>query len=393
MINKLRDQRIMQAAIVRRMKFYRLKNNEQLARVGNLRTKVVNVPNTDNTIYVTLQLSGIVEEAVNHGPNAIFDTPVIVGYEPEAPNRLVVLRAWNAYGKAETPSDGVKNHHKQHQWRTGTKQGSDILYVWGEQIMPSLYFPSGLNVIIWPGNYRTSTGWVRKTSRHTVDMTTHVPGTSNKARIALIVVNSAGAFAVRDGALVTGWDNLTDADIPEPNDGDNVICAVKLFYGQTAIRMSSVINDFIDLRWTGANGGGTAPIPTHGSTHISTGDDPVPDVVSGGASGLMTGADKAKLDTIDPYPLFMVSENLTSQITGATAHFTHAVPTTGHDNVYCGLRQLPGDVTMDSTGLGFTLSYTPTISDTLIVDRHVTTDRIVTFGGSYLMFAGEYLLY
>ena len=145
---KLRDNRIMQAAVARRVKPYQRKRVEYLARIGNLRTGVVEVPNSDNTIYVTMQLTGTVEEAVNHGPNAIFNTPVIVGYEPDAPNRLVVLRAWNAYGKAETPSDGVRNHHKQHQWRTGTKQGSDIMYVWGEQIMPSLYYPSGLNVII-----------------------------------------------------------------------------------------------------------------------------------------------------------------------------------------------------------------------------------------------------
>ena len=37
---------------------------------------------------------------------------------------------------------------------------------------------------------------------------------------------------------------------------------------------------------------------THGSNHISTGTDPVPAVVAAGASGLMTGADKTKLDGI-----------------------------------------------------------------------------------------------
>lgn len=43
--------------------------------------------------------------------------------------------------------------------------------------------------------------------------------------------------------------------------------------------------------------GGVAPA-THGSTHISTGSDPVPTAVASGASGLLSGSDKAKLDGI-----------------------------------------------------------------------------------------------
>lgn len=38
---------------------------------------------------------------------------------------------------------------------------------------------------------------------------------------------------------------------------------------------------------------------SHGSTHISTGSDPVPAAVAGGASGLLTGADKNKIDGIE----------------------------------------------------------------------------------------------
>lgn len=42
---------------------------------------------------------------------------------------------------------------------------------------------------------------------------------------------------------------------------------------------------------------GAAPT-AHASSHISTGSDAIPAVVAGGASGLMTGADKTKLDGI-----------------------------------------------------------------------------------------------
>ncbi len=43
-------------------------------------------------------------------------------------------------------------------------------------------------------------------------------------------------------------------------------------------------------------------VGTHGSTHISTGSDPIPDVVASGASGLMSGADKLKLDNLSSTP-------------------------------------------------------------------------------------------
>ena len=37
---------------------------------------------------------------------------------------------------------------------------------------------------------------------------------------------------------------------------------------------------------------------THGSTHITGGSDVIPDAVAGGNSGLMSGADKQKLDDV-----------------------------------------------------------------------------------------------
>jgi hypothetical protein len=243
--------------------------------------------------------------------------------------------------------------------------------------MPGLFVPSGLYVIISPGNYRTSTGWKRYKKRSSVNLTSHVPSTTGKARYVLIVVNSSGAFAVRDGADVTGYDNLTDADIPEPNAGDNVICAVKLFYGQTAIRNNPAISDFVDLRFAGANGGGTSGLEIHGDTHISTGTDPIPDVVASGASGLMTGADKTKLDNLNPYPYYMVTEDLTPQITGSEDHFDISTAARSAIHVYANLRQRPMDVTIDTDQLGFTLSYAPTISDTCVVDYFAPSNKII----------------
>lgn len=370
--------RKMKEIVSRRLKIYRHKAVEYAAHIGNISTGEVAVTGKRNTVYVTLQTTGKVLEAVNKGGGlAVLGTPVIVGYEAENPNQLVILRGWNAFGNVENPTDGVKNHHQQHQWRNGSEAGGDIVYVWGEQILPMLYKPSGLNVIIYPGAYRTSTGWARKKKRTTINLTSHVPSGSGEARYVLIVVNSSGAFAVRDGADVSGYDNLADADIPEPTAGDNVICAVKLYYGQTALRHTPAITDFVDLRWAGANNGSTSSLPIHGIEHIETGDDPIPDVVSGGADGLMTGADKAKLDNYNTYPYYMVTEDLTAQITGAATHFDISTAARSAIHVYNTLRQRPMDVTIDADQLGFTLSYTPTLSDTMVVDFFAPANKIL----------------
>jgi len=70
----------------------------------------------------------------------------------------------------------------------------------------------------------------------------------------------------------------------------------------------------------------------------------------------------------------LITEDLTEQITGATAHFTTAAPMETWPMVYCNLRQLPGSITLDADARGFTLSYTPTTADSLIVDYGCSAD-------------------
>ena len=60
----------------------------------------------------------------------------------------------------------------------------------------------------------------------------------------------------------------------------------------------------------------------HGSTHISTGSDAIANAVAGGASGLMTGADKTKLDGIETAADVTDAANVGAAIRGATAKTT-----------------------------------------------------------------------
>jgi hypothetical protein len=68
---------------------------------------------------------------------------------------------------------------------------------------------------------------------------------------------------------------------------------------------------------------------------------------------------------------YLITEDLTSQVSGATAHFDLTYEALAKCLVYCNLRQQPADVTMDADMLGFTLSFTPTTADKLIVDYYL----------------------
>ena len=63
-----------------------------------------------------------------------------------------------------------------------------------------------------------------------------------------------------------------------------------------------------------------------------------------------------------------VTEDLTSQIDGATSHFTLSYTAKYKVEVSCNLRQLPTSIIMDDDMRGFWLTYVPTTRDKLVVE-------------------------
>lgn len=118
----------------------------------------------------------------------------------------------------------------------------------------------------------------------------------------------------------------------------------------------------------------------------------LPDVVSGGASGLMTGADKAKLDGIDAEDIDMVfiTEDLTDQIDGSTYHFDVTAPMETWPIITCNLEQLPSAVTsIDDDGLGFTTSILLASPDTLTVKYNVKETYLIVDGDGNFVYDAE----
>jgi hypothetical protein len=279
--------RKMKDIIGKRLNIYREKPVVSHGLIGNLGTGVVNVPGRTGVIYVTA-MDGAVSEVVNRRVPSVLRTPVLYGRDPgDMPNTLQVLSPWDVYaGMSENnPANGTPYHHEQHQWPQG-----DTVYVGSEQILPSLYYPgTELKVKVYPGNYYTTTGWLQEKHILTVDLSAVSPAlAANECRMVLIVIDKDGAAAARVGSIVTGWATLAASDIPLPEVGDNAICAVKMFYGQTVFRMDGNNNDFIDLRWTGVANGAT--LIGDGAVTNAKMADMVQATFKGRATGAGTGA-------------------------------------------------------------------------------------------------------
>ena len=253
-----------QNVVSKRLRPYTLKPLVLQGVLGDLVTGVVEVPGRSSIVYVTLnsgvQLSNVLNTRV---PN-VFGLPVSVGFDPvDQPYTLRVLSArdMSAIG-VDNPGNGIGWHHKQHEWPYG-----DTTYIWGPQFMPSLYLPHAgeLSVDIYPGTYIILTGEKVYTQVTNVSLAAAAATvTPEHAMFAAIVVDSAGVFQVRSGALVAAqvtpyiaaYAMLADTDLPTLTLGDTPICAVRLYYGQLEFYCNGQRNDFIDLRFARTMAGG-----------------------------------------------------------------------------------------------------------------------------------------
>lgn len=281
----------MKEIVSKRLSIYRRRDVELLGQIGNLASGEIEVSGAEHTVYVTLQTTGQVVEVINRAVPNLLGDPVVVGYVQDAPTVLQVLRVWRAYGSAESAGDGLPNHGTQHSY-----PNFDMSYIWGEQFVPSLPVPALLTLNIYPGRYRIGAGWKDIRGITTVDLASYVPVTAGKAKIVLVVVNAAGAFAVRDGSEITGYDNLDEGDYPATVAGDAVICGVKLFTGQAEIRHAPAADDIIDLRFAGANSAATAGITSLTGDVTATGPGAAAATI---ANGAVTSPKLAVLEYVD----------------------------------------------------------------------------------------------
>jgi len=241
--------------------------------IGNLATSEIDVPDEPFTVYVTT-LQGEVQTAINTSVPNLLGQPIFIGRDPNnMPLKTCVLGVWDVFPGSYAGMSGVGSHAKTHSWYDGTHNGSDVTWVWGEQVLMSLVFPvpGSMTVLIWPGNFWTGTQWVFIKVNTLLDFTASIPATSGKVRYAVIVLDSSGAYQIRNGVEVTGWSNITEADMPTLIAGDIPQWAVRVYSGQTQLRFNGDVNDFVDLRWCrmGGSGGGGSWSGTPGRVPVT----------------------------------------------------------------------------------------------------------------------------
>lgn len=232
--------------------------------LGNVATGEVEVPDMTGMVYVTLNSGEVLDNVLNTRVPNMFGLQVSVGFDPSDISqalRILSARNVNSMG-ADNPGLGIGSHHTQHEW-----PNSDAVFIWGEQILTSLFVPvpDTLTINIYPGTYLTITGHKIYTQLTNIDMATScaIP-VAGEALYSIIVVDEDGVFQVRDGTPVTeqavpyisAFNMLTDADLPALINGDTAICAVKVYFGQTEFFSSGNRNDFVDMRFAGGSGGG-----------------------------------------------------------------------------------------------------------------------------------------
>jgi hypothetical protein len=215
----------------------------------------VNVSSREHYVYV--RVASQIQEVFNNRVPAENDLLVTVGFDPAQPNLYQVLST-----RTSTPgglTGGAITGYApaiRYQWMA-TGGGQDPLFVEKRQYLPLRIGPySGMTIQVYRDFIWTGSAFAA-ISTQTVDLTTYVPTTADKAALVLITIDNTGTLVETKGSEVDIAD-LASSDLPAvPAGTREVLGAVRVYYGQTAIQEARTNTDIVDLRntWTPAGAG------------------------------------------------------------------------------------------------------------------------------------------
>jgi hypothetical protein len=226
---------------------------------------------TKGLIYVTHEISGVIEQVWNTRLPNKSGLHVTIGEDPQNPGVVQVLReripnGGHAYGISGGGGGGTGNgnplpevgaHHETHE-----VYGTDPIKVTGGMIAPLNVLPikNTFIVIISPATIIANGAWVYVKEQN-VNLTSSKL-TSGAAWI-LLQADSTGTVTTKTASFTTKTELIISA-IPLPDADAFPICAIKMYAGQTALARSATQNDFEDLRWgngyLGAGGGSSSSL-------------------------------------------------------------------------------------------------------------------------------------
>lgn len=223
-------------------------------------------------VWVILFNGQVIKARNKVAPN-VARTFVVVGYLPDDPKLLQVLRVANLYDNSTAYY--LPPHAGTHTW-----PGTDVVSIRAEQFLPGLAMPAGgMTVQFYGWPYKIADTW-HLANHQTFDLTPYIPAAG--ATWVGIEIDAAGAITYNVSTAKDSRDLLLPEDIPVTPTDRKLLLAVKTYDGQTEVIKTEFDTDLFDIRFAigGAGGGGGA-----GSVVSVTGDgvdntDPANPVIS-----------------------------------------------------------------------------------------------------------------
>lgn len=216
-------------------------------------SQVVNVPGRYGYVYVRLldNLSEVIQ-VFNDKVSAVYDFPVKITREN---NRWIVVGKdtirYPVWGETNRNTPFLPEHGGQHSLNREAKTGADPVWVYPDQFMPLLVYPSGTgaeNVLIYPTVMRTSSdSFIYVGATGTTSLLPYVP-TDYHTILGLVYINKNTGnpgIMVNSGTPYSG--TVTDfksvlSYLPTPDPSYEVLYAFQLPSGTATIGWDNLYN-------------------------------------------------------------------------------------------------------------------------------------------------------
>lgn len=225
-------------------------------------TKTVSVPNRDGFVFVRLKdNTSEVIQAYNAEVSPIYDLPVLVTRQGNVykviGRNLTLYRDWGSVPY-------LPKHGGQHSFNINLGIGGDITWVFSQQFMPLLGYPSGSSMMLTvePHVYEWEGQWKYAQNTGTPSFAPFVPTSGAMARMALLYIDGRdNSLNIAAGAsfsnLITDPATLFTFLPDVPRSIGIPIAGVKLPTGTTSLEWTNVY-DVRDFYTVGMSSGSAA---------------------------------------------------------------------------------------------------------------------------------------
>lgn len=215
--------------------------------------QVVSVPNRNGYVYVRLRDNlSEVTQAYNDNVSTVYGLPVLLKRDETNPSRYrIVGRDLGRYENWGTSSPYLPVHGATHSFDP-VSVGGDIVWVFGNQFMPLLVYPSGTtgggNVLISPSTYYRNNIWHTAGGTGTASFLPYKPTGGNNAKLVLVYLDAFDNPNLLAGnefsASITGTTRIFQYIPNLPDTSALPLSAVRLVTGTSKI----VWDNLYDIR-------------------------------------------------------------------------------------------------------------------------------------------------